>query len=114
MGHSPDNRGIRTVRDLSGGETCNYNDTCEAGEEVDEGVDDIDYESETSDYLPSLREIFAQSDTEFGVSPSLGRKTSASPAPVKGTGKECGREGDSEDSANPATTAVTSVQPGTS
>lgn len=107
MGHNPDNRDLRIEKDHSGSVT--YINKVEASEEAEDN-DEIDYESDTND-LPSLREIFAQCETEFGVGPGLGHKTFASLAPVKGASKECGREGDSEDSANPATTTITSVQP---
>lgn len=111
MGHDPDKRGIRISRGTSSGAICS--DKVEAGEEGDKDDDDIDCESNAGD-LPSLHEIFAQSNKQFGSSDAISCKVSASPAPVSRTCEERGREGDSEETANPAAATVTSVQLGAS
>jgi hypothetical protein len=74
-------------------EDCNEDDNEGGNEDNDEGDNDNDHNSEASD-LPSLEEIFAQFDKEL-----MGRK-------------ECCREGDSKDRANPAAIAALSVWPG--
>lgn len=111
MFHDPDKIGTRVTRDRNSGLTCS--DKVEAGEEGDKNDDDIDCESDISG-LPSLHEILTQNDKQFGGSDAIGCEVFASPAPVDGTYEERGRESDSEETASPAATTVTSVQLGAS
>jgi len=110
MAHIPGKRGIH----VAGARTNSVTDKIEYREErnkndVDDVEIDTDHESEISD-LPSLADIILRSDSGFGGSADL--RSEASTPPVLGrTGKECWREGDCENSAQPT---ATGIQPGAS
>lgn len=99
---------VRIARDRSSDGTDNAK--VDDGSEVDS---DNDHDSEASD-LPSLQDIFAQTDKESRGSGALSLEASTLEAPVDRTRKERCRECDSEDRANPAATTATNVQPGAS
>jgi hypothetical protein len=71
---------------------------------------DTDHESEISD-LPSLADVILRSDSGFGGHAGLRSEASTPPA-LGRTGKECWREGDCENSAQPTATTATGIQPG--
>jgi len=113
MAHIPGKRGIQ----VAGPRTNSVTDKIEHCEKrnKNEGGDveiDTDHESEISD-LPSLADIILRSDPGFGGSADLRSEASTPPA-LGRTGKECWRESDCENSAQPTATTSTGIQPGAS
>ncbi|KIW76386.1 hypothetical protein Z517_11132 [Fonsecaea pedrosoi CBS 271.37] len=111
MAHIPGKRGIQ----VAGTRTNSVTDKIENCEkrnknDRDDVEIDTDHESEISD-LPSLADIILRSDSGFGGSAGLRSEASTPPA-LGRTVKECWRESDCENSAQPTATTSTGIQPG--
>lgn len=87
-------RSIRTARDRTSDTMCN--DKVNPSKGADKDNNDIDYNSDTSDF-PSLQEIFRQNEIRSRTRNNLNPNAILSLAPVDRTGADSGREGNSKE-----------------